>query len=62
MSHARGALSNWWSTLTTTQTGIGVMGLEGPVEEGEACDNTLHTPGSATDMHRSPTVEQQSVN
>ncbi|XP_047111178.1 late secretory pathway protein AVL9 homolog [Schistocerca piceifrons] len=68
LSQARGALSSWWSTLTTAPPG-GSTAASSASDEGEGiCEGStgavdeaadaLQTPGSATDMHRSPTVEQ----
>lgn len=68
LSQARGALSSWWSTLTTAPPGGGATagpaadggegGGEGDAAAVDEAADALQTPGSATDMHRSPTVEQ----
>lgn len=53
LSQAKGAFSNWWSTLTTVQ----------PVEEGKATDNqtsTIHQ--TLSNMVNKTAVEDDEIN
>lgn len=53
LSQAKGAFSNWWSTLTTVQ----------PVEEGKAADNqtsTMHQ--TLSNISNKTAVENEEIN